>query len=332
MTHPHNSHPAQAAHGPDRSLDSRGLKKPRALLTGCHGFTGRYVTAELEAAGYEVIGLAHEGDPPSEGALRVNLLDRAAVERAVAEARTDAVVHLAAISFVAHGDADEIYRTNIVGTRNLLQALADGDVKPRGVVLASSANIYGNAAALPITEDTPPAPANDYAVSKLAMEAMARLWMERLPITLVRPFNYTGVGQSENFLIPKIVAHFRRGERAIELGNTDVSRDFSDVRDVARAYAAIVARAPAGEVINLCSGRSQSLDEVLAMMAGIAGHGIEVRVNPAFVRDNEVKRLVGSNARLRAITGFVPSIPLEETLRWMYESNGNESGGAREKL
>jgi len=315
--HGHHPYPTRVPHGSDSRLGPTG--QARALLTGCHGFTGRYVTAELEAAGYEVIGLAHDGDPPREGVLRANLLDRAAVESAVGQARADAVVHLAAISFVAHGDADEIYRTNIVGTRNLLQALADGDVKPRSVVLASSANIYGNAAALPITEDTPPAPANDYAVSKLAMEAMARLWMERLPITLVRPFNYTGVGQSENFLIPKIVAHFRRRERAIELGNTDVSRDFSDVRDVARAYAAIVACAPAGEAINLCSGDAHSLDEVLSKMAGIAGYELEVRVNPAFVRDNEVKRLVGSNARLRDLVGFAPSIPLGETLRWMYE-------------
>jgi nucleoside-diphosphate-sugar epimerase len=291
---------------------------PRALLTGCHGFTGRYVACELEAAGYTVIGLAHDGDPPREGVLRANLLDRDAVRRAIDEARADVVVHLAAISFVAHGDADEIYRVNVVGTRNLLAALADADAKPRSVVLASSANVYGNAAVEPITEDTPPAPANDYAVSKLAMEYVARLWMERLPITLVRPFNYTGVGQSEHFLIPKIVAHFRRGDKIIELGNTDVSRDFSDVRDVARAYAAIVAHAPTAAVINVCSGTAHSLDEVLAMMARIAGYGIEVRINPAFVRANEVKRLVGSNGRLREITGLAPSIRLEDTLRWMY--------------
>lgn len=292
--------------------------KPRALLTGCHGFTGRYVARELDAAGYEVIGLAHDSDPPREGVLRADLLDREAVRRTVAEARADVVVHLAAIAFVAHGDVDEIYRVNIVGTRNLLAALADADGKPRSVVLASSANIYGNATAEPISEDTPAAPANDYAVSKLAMETMTRLWMDQLPITLVRPFNYTGVGQSGNFLIPKIVTHFRRGEQVIELGNTDVSRDFSDVRDVARAYAAIVEKAPAGEIVNICSGTAHSLGQVLALMAAIAGYEIEVRVNPAFVRGNEVKRLVGSNARLRELTGHVPTIPLEETLRWMY--------------
>ena len=289
------------------------------MLTGCHGFTGRYVAAELKAAGYEVIGLAHDDDPPADGVLRANLLDRDAVRRTVKEARADAVIHLAAIAFVAHDDVDAIYRTNIVGTRNLLAALAAVERKPRSVVLASSANIYGNTEVEPIDEDTPAAPANDYAVSKLAMERMARLWQEQLPIVLVRPFNYTGVGQSESFLIPKIVAHFRRSAGVIELGNTDIARDFSDVRDIARAYTALATRPLRGIAVNFCSGIGHSLGEVLAMMAGIAGYAIEVRVNPAFVRANEVKRLVGSNARLRALTGFAPSIPLEETLRWMYE-------------
>lgn len=294
--------------------------RPRALLTGCQGFTGRYVAAELEAAGYEVVGLAHDGEPPRAGELRANLLDRAAVYRAVAEARAEAVVHLAAISFVAHGDTEEIYRVNVVGARNLLEALARADVRPRSVVLASSANIYGNASVQPIDEAASPAPANDYAVSKLAMEYMARLWMEYLPITLVRPFNYTGVGQSENFLIPKIVAHFRRGEKVIELGNTDVARDFSDVRDVARAYAALVARAPAGKVVNICSGVAHTLGEVLTLMAEIADYAIEVRVNPAFVRSNEVKCLVGSSARLRTLTGLESATPLRSTLTWMFST------------
>jgi len=292
--------------------------QPRALLTGCHGFTGRYVAQELEAAGYTVIGLAHDGEPPRVDVLRANLLDRGAVCKAVEEAHASVVVHLAAVSFVAHSDVDEIYRVNIVGTRNLLDALANAPVKPRIVVLASSANIYGDAKDNPITEATPPAPANDYAVSKLAMEYVAQLWADQLPIVVARPFNYTGVGQSENFLIPKIVTHFRRREKFIELGNTQVWRDFSDVRDVARAYAAIVAQAPAGQLINICSGTAHSLHEVLGMMAWIAGYRIDVRTNPDFVRAHEVTRLVGSNAHLRELAGFAPSISLHETLTWMY--------------
>lgn len=292
--------------------------RPRALLTGCHGFTGHYVARELEAAGYEVVGLAHDGEPAVPGVVRANLLDRSAVRSAVELARADAVVHLAAISFVAHGDVDEIYRVNVVGTRNLLDALASATHVPQIVVLASSANVYGNLQVETIAEDTPPAPANDYAVSKLAMEYMARLWMDRLPVAITRPFNYTGVGQSEQFLIPKIVSHFRRGERAIELGNTKVWRDFSDVRDVARAYAAIVDKKPIGQTLNICSGVAHSLAEVLDMMAQIAGYRIAVNVNPAFVRAQEVLRLVGSNRQFHAATRVGISTPLRETLEWMY--------------
>jgi len=292
--------------------------RPRALLTGRNGFTGRYVAAELEAAGYDVVGLSDRPEPAGAGSINANLLDREAVAAVVAAVKPDVVLHLAAISFVAHGDVDEIYRVNVVGTRNLLEALAELPRKPQVVVLASSANIYGNAEVEPITEDTPAAPANDYAVSKLAMEYMARLWMDRLPIIITRPFNYTGVGQSEQFLIPKIVDHFRRGEGVIELGNTDVIRDFGDVRDVAKAYAAIVKTLPVGETLNICSGVGHSLGDVLEMMAGIAGYRIEVRVNPAFVRNNEVARLVGSHARLADRTGWRVHHPLAQTLSWQY--------------
>jgi len=174
----------------------------------------------------------------------------------------------------------------------------------------------------PISEAVAPAPANDYAVSKLAMEYMARLWMERLPITIVRPFNYTGQGQHENFLLPKIVSHFKRGARDIELGNLHVWRDFSDVRMVVDSYCRLVELGGelAGQTFNVCSGMGHSLGEVLDMMAGIAGYRINVSVNPAFVRSNEVVRLVGSNAKLQAAIGTLHQRPLAETLRWMYES------------
>jgi len=292
--------------------------RPRALLTGRNGFTGHYVAAELEAAGYEVVGLGDRQGPAGTRSITANLLDRVAVRAAVAAVEPDVVLHLAAISFVAHDDVDEIYRVNVVGTRNLLGALAELARKPQVVVLASSANIYGNADVDPITEDTPPAPANDYAVSKLAMEYMARLWMDRLPIVITRPFNYTGVGQSEQFLIPKIVSHFRRGERLIELGNTQVVRDFGDVRDVAATYRLIAELAPAGGTFNICSGAGHSLGDVLDMMAEIAGYRIDVRVNQAFVRSNEVLRLVGSNSKIRRLSESVPTTPLRETLAWMY--------------
>lgn len=282
-----------------------------ALVTGVEGFTGRYLADELAAAGHEVKGLARAD---------VDLLDTRALGAAVAAAKPDFVVHLAAISFVAHGDANEIYRTNIVGTRNLLEALAAQKPVPRAVLLASSANIYGNATVEPITEDVPPAPANDYAVSKLAMEHMARLWMGKLPITIVRPFNYTGAGQSRDFLLPKIVDHFRRKAPVLELGNLDVARDFSDVRTVVKRYVRLLEAGRAGETYNVASGRGTTMQEVLATMRDLAGHSPEIRVNPAFVRANEVRRLVGSSAKLDAAIGAVPPIELCDTLAWMLAS------------
>ncbi|WP_175672087.1 NAD-dependent epimerase/dehydratase family protein [Burkholderia ambifaria] len=292
---------------------------PRALVTGLGGFTGDYLAQSLRAAGYRVFGTAHGAEATGVDTYQVDLCDRAELAKVVADVQPDVVAHLAAIAFVAHGDADAIYRTNVVGTRNLLEALATQEKRPNAVLLASSANIYGNAAVEIIDESVEPNPANDYAVSKLAMEYMARLWHDKLPIIVARPFNYTGVGQSSQFLLPKIVGHFQRGERVIELGNIDVERDFSDVRRVVDAYRRLLQLAPAGGVFNVCSGRAVSLKSVIATMEQIAGYSIEVRVNPAFVRANEVRRLQGDGSRLQAAVGPLEDIPLETTLRWMFD-------------
>lgn len=293
--------------------------RPVALVTGSEGFTGRYVVAELQSAGYDVVGVSHE---PGEHRLQVDLCDREAMLHAIAQIRPDVVVHLAAIAFVAHGDIDAIYRVNIVGTRNLLDALVASGHKPRAVLLASSANVYGNTDVELLSEDVGPAPANDYAVSKLAMEYMAKLWMDRLPITLVRPFNYTGVGQSDKFLLPKIVDHFRRGAESIELGNIDVARDFQDVRFVAGVYRRLLDTNAAGQIVNLCSGQVYTLTEIIGMMEAMAGYEIQVRINPAFVRANEVRRLSGDNRKLAELIGPLNIIPLQQTLAWMYTERG----------
>ncbi len=295
----------------------------KVLITGADSFTGQFVANEFKAAGAEVLGLMFR-ERQVAGVDRVfeaDLLDRERMLAVIQEVRPDYVVHLAAISFVAHGDVDAIYRTNVLGTRNLLQALVDAGVSPRGVLLASSANIYGNAAVEIIDESVPASPANDYAVSKLAMEYMARLYMDRLPIILARPFNYTGLGQASNFLLPKIVDHYRRRAPLIELGNLDVARDFSDVRMVANAYRRLLETpASVGGVFNVCSGRAYSLMDVVRMAESITGHSMELRVNPAFVRANEVRILRGSRAHLEATVGELSDFPLEATLRWMLEA------------
>ena len=293
----------------------------RVLVTGLLGFTGRYLQLELEENGFEVWGLGVQPAPDCPRYVQADLSDSASVQRAVAQVQPQAVVHLAAIAFVGHGDADAFYRTNLIGTRHLLAALADLPQPPRSVLLASSANVYGNATGGMLDELTPPLPANDYAVSKLAMEHMARLWQDRLPITIARPFNYTGVGQSSDFLLPKIIQHYQRRASVLELGNLDVWRDFSDVRAVAQAYRRLLQGGAAGHTVNICSGRTHSLREVLAMAETLSGHQLRVQVNPAFVRANEVPTLSGDPARLRALIGADwHSPPLQDTLAWMLQS------------
>jgi nucleoside-diphosphate-sugar epimerase len=301
-----------------RLSEPREGEGKRALITGLHGFTGHYVARELAAAGYRVFGTVLTGDATGPDIFNVDLLDRDGLAAVVEQVRPDVVVHLAAIAFVAHQDVDQMYRVNVVGTRHLLESLAACSHKPSCVLLASSASIYGNTDVAVIDEHVAPMPANDYAVSKLAMETMARLWMGKLPIVIVRPFNYTGVGQSENFLLAKIVSHFRKGARRIELGNLAIARDFSDVRTVAKTYRRLLAAAPAGEAFNICSGRAYSLESLIDMMSDIAGYRIELHVNPAFVRANEVLTLAGNNAKLEGVIGSLDPIPLVETLRWMY--------------
>ncbi|WP_414041651.1 GDP-mannose 4,6-dehydratase [Acidithiobacillus sp. M4-SHS-6] len=284
------------------------------LVTGASGFTGRYMVDLLQTRGYGVPEFA------------CDLTDPDAVRAAVLQAQPDYVVHLAALSFVGHGNAEAFYRVNVLGTLNLLEALAALPHPPQRVLVASSANVYGTPGVEVIDESICPAPVNHYACSKLAMEHMVRTWGERLPIVMTRPFNYTGVGQDEKFLIPKIVSHFRRRAPVVELGNLDVSRDFSDVRDVVAIYAHLLLEAGAevcGQIFNVCSEQAYSLRELLAMVEQISGHNLEVRVNPAFIRANEVPRLSGSAARLQAHLGPLTHIPMEQTLGWMLADSLN---------
>lgn len=287
------------------------------LLTGARGFTGAYVKAELEQAGCRVVG-AVIADPAAHE-VRLDLTDSANCRAVVEAVRPNYVVHLAAISFVQHADAAEFYRVNTVGSANLLQALLDAELAPRRVLLASSANVYGNAGGV-LSEMQSPQPVNHYAASKLAMEHMAATYADRLPIVVTRPFNYTGVGQEERFLVPKIVSHFVRGSRVIELGNLAVERDFSDVRDVARIYRQLLAADSAGHTVNICSGRGYALHEIIGMMRDIAGYEIDVRVNQSFVRVSEVATLVGAREHLQSLIGEPAAIPLPQTLQWMFAS------------
>lgn len=294
----------------------------RILITGANGFTGLHMLRRLARDGHELHGIVRGGAtdclPMLATCHEADLCDYAPLAKVVADVRPQKVVHLAAIAFVPHSDAARLYATNIIGTRNLLQALANADERPSAVLIASSANVYGNRRNGILSEELAPAPANDYGVTKAACEMLAQIYADRLPVVTVRPFNYTGVGQSEDFIIPKIVAHARDRRPVIELGNIDVARDYSDARTVVDCYARLLdAPAAMGGVFNVCSGQARSLAEILAMVEAQSGHQMAVRINPALARADEIRSLCGSRARLESVIGPVTMPPLSETIAWM---------------
>ncbi|MFC0219306.1 GDP-mannose 4,6-dehydratase [Pseudochelatococcus lubricantis] len=275
----------------------------RVLVTGEEGFTARHLAPLLVAHGHEALPLAADLTRPAEVAQRVSAL------------MPDAVVHLAAISFVPDSTDARVYAVNTVGTVTLLDALAGLARPPRRVVLASSSHVYGTQAGR-LAEDAPLQPVTHYGASKLAMECVARPYRERLGVVIARPFNYTGVGQGERFLVPKLVAAFRAHFPELRLGNRNVARDFSDVRHIVRAYFALLTADDVEAVYNLCSGRPVTIEALLAALEAQTGHRPRIVTDPALVRPNETPVQYGDPARMERLLGTAAP-PVEDVLRWM---------------
>jgi nucleoside-diphosphate-sugar epimerase len=275
------------------------------LISGAQGFTGRHLMKLAKARGHFV------------HALQADVLEPEALQREVARIQPEWVVHLAAISYVGHADADAFYRVNVLGTLNLLDALTMLSTKPQRVLLASSANVYGNCTESPIVEDQRPAPVNHYAASKLAMEHLSLTRLSDLPLFFTRPFNYTGKDQALNFVIPKLMHHFAMRKPVIELGNMAVEREFNDVRFVCDSYLRLLEWGTPGDTYNVCTGRTYTLKMVMSMLSDLTGHVLQVQINPSFVRPNEIHRLCGDDRKLKQCIGKSLNIDLLDTLTWM---------------
>ena len=277
----------------------------KLLLTGADGFTGRHLAAAAEEAGYEIFPL------------KSDIRDASSLKSEVISIAPTHIVHLAAISDVTSTNENAYYEINLFGTLNLLKALEGLKVAPESILLASSANIYGKNSGELIGEDCTPKPVNHYAMSKLAMEHMALNFSDKLPIAFTRPFNYTGLGHDNRFVIPKIVDHFRANAKYIELGNLHVLREYNDVRDIVKIYLDLLQKAQNGEAYNIASGVVYSLKDVLGLLAELTGQTPEIRVNPMYVRKEEIDILSGSADKLRLLIGHVPKRELIDTLSWM---------------
>jgi GDP-4-dehydro-6-deoxy-D-mannose reductase len=300
----------------------------RALITGIGGFVGRHLMVHLQAEGDTVCGLARAADvagmAESVEAFHADLSDRAAVERVVQAAQPEAVYHLAAQSSPAESMADPwaTIGNNLLAQINLFEALLSAGLRPRVLVIGSS-DEYGRVEPenVPTHEDVPLRPVTPYAVSKVGQDMMGFQYFAQhgLPVVRVRPFNHTGPGHDARFVIPSFarqIAEIEAGERepVLSVGNLDVQRDFTDARDMVRAYRlALVAGTP-GDVYNLGRGRSMRIAEMVDELIAMCRVPVQTRVNPALLRASDIPRQEADTRKFTALTGWQPRIPWHTTL------------------
>lgn len=317
------------------------------LITGASGFAGGWLARACVEAGEEVIGLSRSGAVPDGGGegLSVDLRDSEAVRAAVRDAAPEVVYHLAALSSVGRSweNPARTLQDNVATASSMLEAVRLEAADAR-VVWVSSCEVYGAPASLPVAEDAPLRPSNPYAVSKVTGDLLAALYADAhgLSIVRARPFSHSGPGQRPIFILSSLARQAAEGRVKaaqrirVVTGNPDTRRDFTDVRDVVRAYRLLAERAQPG-VYNVSSGHSISAGEQVALIAElIAPVEVEHVVDPALVRAHEVMDLRGSHDRLTAATDWRPEISLRQTMAdtiewWETELTGasSSSGSVR---
>lgn len=303
----------------------------RFLITGVRGFVGTTLARQLLADGHEVFGTTRRNVaasshlPLAAGHMLVATLDDVQrLAQIVRETRPDGIFHLAAFTSpsASFKDPEAAYRSNLHGSLNLFAAVRAAALECR-IVWVGSSDVYGHVepADLPITESNPFRPLSPYAVSKAAADLAAYQWsrVHGLDVVRMRPFNHTGPGQDPQFVcadFARQLAAIERGRRPaqVEVGNLDVTRDFSDVRDVTRAYTLAWKSGTTGEAYNVCSGIPRTTREILDALVGLSGMTPEVVVRPERQRRVDVPVLVGSAAKLGSATGWMPAIDWRQTL------------------
>ena len=291
------------------------MRPVRSLVTGAGGFVGAHLVRHLTEQGDEVIEMERTVDG-------IDIADAEPVTEAIMAAKPRAVYHLAGASDVggSWSAPSETFLANAVGTLNVLEAARAAGADR--VLAVTSADVYGRVAAdeLPLSEDRPLRPVSPYAASKVAADALAQqAWLgHRLPVIRVRAFNHLGPGQSDRFLAPSLAARIARNERdggdEVPIGNLTPRRDVTDVRDVVRAYRLLITDGEPGAVYNVCRGVAVSVREIAEALLAMARRPMHLVSDPGLQRPVDIPVLVGDNAALRRVTGWEPTIPLDQTL------------------
>jgi len=308
---------------PKQSATNVTIDPSRVLVTGHTGFVGKHL-------------LSNSGGLPFEDEQgRVDLTSPERLKEFISSTDIDYVIHLGAQSHVPTSIAKpaETINTNLIGTINLLSALEENEFSGR-FLFVSSGDVYGRVAEdeLPITESQPVNPGNPYAVSKVAAENYCLQLSDRVEfdILICRPFNHIGTGQSDQFVIPKLIGELNQADGStnntpIVVGNLNVTRDFSDVKDVISAYFAILEKGKNKEIYNVCSGKETKVDELFDVARECFGVKNPVEIDKNLLRPNEQLRAVGSNEKLKADTGWVPLCSLTETVTEMVAERKNST-------
>ncbi len=308
----------------------------RALITGCAGFLGSHLAELLLSKGYEVHGLLQrhdqlrhlEGIRSGIQLLECDIRQEHAVAQVINQARPEELYHLASISSLPYSLEQPrlTYETNISGTLHVLEAARQLSPPPR-VLYVSTAQVYKESLrGEPLYEDAPTDPQSPYAVSKACGELLARQYHScfGLPVVLTRPFNSIGPRQSPDFStsgLARQVAEISLGRREpiICAGEMSRERDFTDARDVVRAFRLLLHKGQAGEVYNICTGRAHSLREVFEVLTGLAGVEVKIRLDSSRLRRSDPARIVGDASKLRRETGWEPAFPLAQSLSDLLE-------------
>jgi GDP-4-dehydro-6-deoxy-D-mannose reductase len=302
----------------------------RILITGATGFVGKRLIQHLleTQPSFEIHGATRQFvESININDVQFHFLDLKEFEPVldlVASAKPDIIYHLAARSFVPESFDNpwETLETNIRSQLNLIQACLSLKIKPKTLVI-TSADIYGpvNPNMLPITEDMPLLPTSPYSVSKIAQDMLALQYhfSHDLPIMRARPFNHIGPGQKDNFVAPSFGTQIAKIEESgrpgvIKVGDLSAERDFTDVRDIVRAYRLIAEFGAPGEVYNIASGESHSIQSLLDTLLSFSSANIEIEIDPARLRPVTIPILRGDYSRLQAATGWEPHIPFEQSL------------------
>ena len=307
----------------------------RILITGAGGFVGRHLSAHLAAAEPDawLTGTTFLPDeqthPRLNEALQINLVDDYMALALIDHSRPHYIYHLAAQAFVPRSFDDpwETLENNIRGQLNIIRACLELDIRPR-ILVVSSAEIYGGATPdeLPMDESAPIRPTNPYSVSKVAQDMLGLQYhiSHGMPIMRARPFNHIGPGQNARFVAPAFALQIAQieasaSEAVIYVGNLSAKRDFTDVRDIVRAYHLIATRGTPGEAYNIASGKSRSIESLLDTLLGLTDMDIETRVDPQRLRPVDVPEIIGDASKLRRDTGWQPSLTFKDTLRDVLE-------------